>query len=89
MFQLFKFSLSQNQSQQCGKTIFYPFDPVKVRLSLDTTNIQHEKMVLQLVEPFIEGFSVKSETEMEIDDSAAAKRKQPEAGVETKNKKKK
>lgn len=50
----------QNQSQQCGRVVFHSFDPVIVRLSLDTTNVQHEKLVFQLIKPFIEGFSITS-----------------------------
>lgn len=38
--------------------MFHAFDPVTVRVSLDSKNIQHEKFVLQLVTPYIEGFSV-------------------------------
>lgn len=43
--------------------ILHAFDPVVVRLSLDSDNVQHEKFVLQLVEPFIEGFSVQPTNE--------------------------
>lgn len=38
--------------------VFHAFDPVTVQLSLDSSNIQHEKIIFQLVEPFIEGFSI-------------------------------
>lgn len=38
--------------------VFHVFDPVTVQLSLDSSNIQHEKIIFELVEPFIEGFSV-------------------------------
>jgi hypothetical protein len=43
-----------------------------VRLSLDSTNIQHEKLVFELVKPFIDGFSISTDsqpslTKMEID----------------------
>lgn len=60
------FFISQNQSQQCGNIIFHSFDPVIVRLSLDSSNVQHEKLVFELVKPYIEGFSLS--TKMEIDD---------------------
>ena len=49
------------------------FQKVKVQLSLDSSNVQHEKLELKLVDPQIPGFSV-SETseeeakEMETDD---------------------
>lgn len=38
--------------------MFRAFDPVVIRLSLDTTNVQREKIVFELVKPFIPGFSV-------------------------------
>lgn len=41
-----------------------------MQLSLDTSNVQHEKIVFQLVTPYIEGFSVPSES-MEVDEPAA------------------
>ena len=41
------------------------FQKVRVQLSLDSSNIQHEKLELKLVEPFIEGFSVSNEEETE------------------------
>jgi exosome complex exonuclease DIS3/RRP44 len=88
------FALSpQNQSQQCGNIVFHSFDPVTVRLTLDTTNIQHEKLVFQLLKPFIEGFSVPSGEAMETDQVHAemekTKRKQQEGGNKTTTKKKK
>lgn len=48
--------------------MFRAFDAVTVRLSLDTSNVQHEKLVLQLVQPYIEGFSVRP---LADDDSGA------------------
>lgn len=36
------------------------FDPVTVQLTLDRSNIQHEKLVFKLVKPFIPNFSVPS-----------------------------
>lgn len=51
-----------------------------VRLSLDSNNIQHEKFVLQLVKPYVEGFSVPplltetdDQNEMETDDNKKRK----------------
>lgn len=35
-----------------------------VQMSLDRSNVQHEKLVLKLVEPFIEGFSIALDVEM-------------------------
>ncbi|XP_058054105.1 exosome complex exonuclease RRP44 [Anopheles bellator] len=48
----------ESQTQRCGDVMFRAFDPVIVRLSLDSTNVQHEKLVFELVHPYIEGFSV-------------------------------
>ncbi|XP_076263705.1 exosome complex exonuclease RRP44-like protein Dis3 [Rhynchophorus ferrugineus] len=48
----------ENQSQRSGDVVLHAFDPVTVRLKLDSSNIQHEKFVLQLVKPVIPGFSV-------------------------------
>jgi exosome complex exonuclease DIS3/RRP44 len=84
---------SQNQSQQCGSVVFHSFDPVTVRLSLDTTNIQHEKLVFQLLKPFIEGFSVLSADAMETDQVQGeldkTKRKQQQGENKSSAKKKK
>lgn len=70
----------QDHTQQCGDIVFHAFDPVTVRLSLDSNNIQHEKLVLRLVHPHIEGFSVDSL-------SPASKRKEPESEKAKKNRK--
>uniref|UniRef100_A0A2M4CSQ7 Protein DIS3 homolog n=1 Tax=Anopheles darlingi TaxID=43151 RepID=A0A2M4CSQ7_ANODA len=48
----------EQQTQRCGDVVFRAFDPVTVRLSLDSTNVQHEKLVFELVRPYIAGFSV-------------------------------
>ncbi|KAK4872641.1 hypothetical protein RN001_014670 [Aquatica leii] len=53
------FAYSEDQqTQTCGDIVLHAFDPVTVRLSLDSNNIQHEKFALQLVHPYVEGFSV-------------------------------
>lgn len=92
------FTIPQNQSQQCGNVIFHAFDPVIVRLSLDSTNIQHEKLTFELLKPYIEGFSIQLSDKMDIDDAsqsqssdAATKRKSKEsqAGKKVSKKKKK
>jgi exosome complex exonuclease DIS3/RRP44 len=44
-------SMFKEQTQKCGDVIFRPFDPVTVQLSLDRSNVQHEKIVLKLVDP--------------------------------------
>lgn len=72
----------ENQTQACADVVIHAFDPVIVRLSLDSNNIQHEKFVLQLVNPFIEGFSV-----MSLDESE--KKRKPEASSKKAKKQKK
>lgn len=72
----------ENQTQTCGDVVIHAFDPVIVRLSLDSDNIQHEKFVLQLVQPFIEGFSV-----LALDE--AEKKRKPEELLQKKKKKQK
>lgn len=66
-------------------------------MSLDTTNVQHEKLVLKLVKPFIPDFSVAVEDGDEIDEDEVKeknvsppkrKMKAEEAGSTKKNKKK-
>lgn len=39
------------------------FDPVTVQLSLDRSNVQHEKLVFKLVKPYIPGFSITCNSE--------------------------
>jgi exosome complex exonuclease DIS3/RRP44 len=51
-------SLFKEQSQKCGDVIFRPFDPVTVQLSLDRSNLQHEKIVLKLVDPQVSVISL-------------------------------
>lgn len=41
------------------------FDPVTVQLSLDRSNVQHEKLVFKLVKPYISGFSIPCNSEEE------------------------
>jgi len=75
--------IPQNQSQQCGNVIFHSFDPVIVRLSLDSTNIQHEKLTFELLKPYIEGFSIQLSDKMDIDDASQA---QPSDATKRKSK---
>jgi len=42
--------------------VFRTFDPVSIQLSLDSSNVQHERIVLKLVKPEILNFSVPSIT---------------------------
>lgn len=53
---------SQEQTQRCGQIVFRTFDPVSVQLSLDSSNVQHERIVLKLVKPEIPNFSIPSIT---------------------------
>lgn len=51
------------QTQTCGDVVFHCFDPVTVQLSLDRSNVQHEKLVFRLVKPYIQNFSIPSVSE--------------------------
>lgn len=42
---------SEDQSQTCGDIVFRAFDPIVVQMSLDRSNIQHEKLFFKLVKP--------------------------------------
>lgn len=61
--------------------MFRAFDPVVIRLSLDATNIQREKIVFELVKPFIPGFSVEpmEEDAASIEEQTLTKRKVDES----------
>ncbi|KAF5292908.1 hypothetical protein FQR65_LT11160 [Abscondita terminalis] len=75
----------EEQTQTCGNIILHAFDPVTVRLSLDSNNIQHEKFALQLVYPHVEGFSVQP-----LDTPTKRKvREETKSGSEDKKKRKK
>jgi len=47
-------------SQTCSGVSLTLFKKLKVRILLDDSNVQHEKLVLKLVSPQIEGFSVEA-----------------------------
>ncbi|KYN18591.1 Exosome complex exonuclease RRP44 [Trachymyrmex cornetzi] len=49
---------SEDQSQTCGDVVFRAFDPVVIQMSLDSSNVQHEKLFFKLVKPEIPNFSV-------------------------------
>ncbi|KAH8268133.1 hypothetical protein KR026_000560 [Drosophila bipectinata] len=53
----------EDHTQRCGNFVFHSFDPVTVRLSLDSSNVQHEKLVFRLVKPYIKGFSVETKAD--------------------------
>lgn len=76
-------------TQSCKGVTFHSFDPVKVRLSLDSSNVQHEKLVFQLVEPYIKGFSAEPLTsgDVEMEEPEAKKMKEaPQKGKKGKKK---
>lgn len=58
----------QDHTQHYQEIVFRAFDPVVIRLSLDSTNVQRERIVFELVKPYIAGFSVEP---MDIDDADA------------------
>jgi len=43
-----------------GSVVLHVFDPVTVQISIDASNIQHQKLALKLVKPEIPGLSVPS-----------------------------
>lgn len=90
---------SQEHTQTCGDIVLKTFDELTVRLSLDSTNLQHKKLVFELVKPHIPGFSVDvmdveedKESKMAADKSAskeAQEKKRKEATPVSKSAKKK
>ncbi|XP_050562222.1 exosome complex exonuclease RRP44 [Spodoptera frugiperda] len=64
-----KFTYNEEEHiQTCGDIVLKTFDELTVRLSLDSSNLQHRKLVFELVKPHIPGFSVDI---MEVEDSKA------------------
>ncbi|KAF6200952.1 hypothetical protein GE061_005399 [Apolygus lucorum] len=55
---------SDNHTQSAGDVVFHSFDRVVVQMSLDRSNVQHEKLQLKLVEPEVPGFSITTEGEL-------------------------
>ncbi|KPJ18970.1 Exosome complex exonuclease RRP44 [Papilio machaon] len=49
--------------QVCGEIVLKTFDELTVRLTLDSSNLQHRKLVFQLVKPCIPDFSYVPENE--------------------------
>lgn len=94
---------SEDQSQTCGNVVFRAFDPIVVQMSLDRSNVQHEKLIFKLVKPEIPDFSVPplnketvSDTEENSKETLKRKAEVPEESsiihnkkVEKKKKKKK
>ena len=48
-------------SQTHGNVTLTLFQKVMVQLTLDQSNVQHEKLEVKLMEPYIDGFSVEKE----------------------------
>lgn len=43
---------------QCGSVIIRPFDHLRIQVSVDASDVQHQRVVSKLIEPVIPGFSV-------------------------------
>ncbi|EHB18154.1 Exosome complex exonuclease RRP44 [Heterocephalus glaber] len=57
-------------------TVFHVFDKVKVKIMLDSSNLQHQKIRMALVEPQIPGISIPNEiSNMDINEPEEKKRK--------------
>lgn len=86
---------TQENIQICNDIVFKTFDELTVRLSLDSTNLQHRKLVFQLVTPFIPGVSYVPEKtdddkmEVEIVESKTNEKKRKEVSQPKKKKKSK
>ncbi|CAK1545869.1 unnamed protein product [Leptosia nina] len=62
-----KFVYNEEEHVQiCNGVVLKTFDEIVVRLSLDSTNLQHRKLVFQLVKPIIPGFSYE-DREMDVE----------------------
>lgn len=48
----------EDQTQRYKDILFRSFDPVVVQLSLDRSNIQHEKLIFKLVKPEVNIFNI-------------------------------
>ena len=42
----------------CGAVQFRPFDQLYIQVSVDSSDVQHQRVVCKLIEPHIPGFSV-------------------------------
>lgn len=54
----------EDHTQHAGDIVFHSFDRVVVQMSLDRSNIQHEKLTMKLVEPEVPGFSITTDGEL-------------------------
>ncbi|TRY61520.1 hypothetical protein TCAL_13903 [Tigriopus californicus] len=71
-------------SQSCGDVTIRLFQKLRVQLTLDSSNVQHEKLVLRLVEPHIPGFSVEaiSDDETSMEEEAPLAGSTPSSKIE-------
>lgn len=62
-----KFKYNEEEHYQvCDDIILKTFDELTIRLSLDRKNVQHKKLVFELVKPYIPGFSYQEDEPMEV-----------------------
>ncbi|CAG4919042.1 unnamed protein product [Colias eurytheme] len=62
-----KFVYNEEEHVQiCNGVVLRTFDEIVVRLSLDSSNLQHRKLVFQLVKPSIPGFSYVEDKDMDV-----------------------
>ncbi|XP_045765418.1 exosome complex exonuclease RRP44 isoform X2 [Maniola jurtina] len=65
-----KFVYNEEENVQiCGGTVLKTFDELTVRLTLDSSNLQHRKLVFQLVTPYIPGVSYVKEKSQSTQES--------------------
>ena len=48
----------QECTQTAGSTVLHMFDPVTVQVSIDKSNIQHQRLALKLVRPLVSRYSL-------------------------------
>ncbi|XP_032512686.2 exosome complex exonuclease RRP44 [Danaus plexippus] len=89
-----KFRYNEEEHVQiCGDVILRTFDELTVRLTLDSTNLQHRKLVFQLVKPSIPGVSYTAQEQVEkmeiveIDKKENEKKRKESKGGKNKKKK--
>ncbi|XP_037296481.1 exosome complex exonuclease RRP44 [Manduca sexta] len=82
-----KFKYNEEEHYQvCDDVILKTFDEITVRLSLDRSNLQHQKLVFQLVKPYVPDFSYVVEDEGKMDVDEANQKKAKGKGDEKKRK---
>ncbi|XP_064482242.1 exosome complex exonuclease RRP44-like [Ornithodoros turicata] len=56
---------AQKGTQACGGVVLAQFDRITVQVSVDSSNVQHQRIVLKLVHPQVPGFSVPAQASSE------------------------